>query len=553
MQNSIAEEINKRIAQQIDKIKGSDALNSITTPINVGERCVLDFAQKKNIFDNKNYIINLTDKELENLNNFKHNLDNVDGSYSICKVDKDVAYENCALAMNNPYLSMNTINNKQVCSLSCNTLLPDNTRYKIEFNSSNTILLPDTEIYFRNSKKSFCQERWNDWFCIPNYHLNNRWYNDLPDDLLASKSVGNCLMPCDIGYVPSETDPMKCILKSEYLGGIYAHDFDYTPIALICLLGTSFETFTDEKTGYVSFIKEIKKQIDAENGVELLKKDNKDVITSILESSILTEHNPIWTAVKDDITQNVQKLFLNIKTDEDFLKNNIIQPTENVKTLLKVYLTKDKILYAYNIAKTIKEKLEDIDKYKDWRFKLHRITNIANDKFKFLLRMLKRSCNVCFDGKTPFSSDMMLFTLNKEAVSTGDEYTPIILDEVYDPEDVEFIIYDFKSTQKIQVGMFDDYKQYFKLYELSLYTYLQFIIIIVALFVIYMLYIVFYAPINRFINSIITFFIYKYFDIEYYLTAMFSKYTVDNREEKRLKLIQYYLETFKDFDKKYLL
>lgn len=541
------------------QIPDDSALEAITVPVNVGEKCTVRLAQNKQVFDKEHYIANLNDTEKANLNSFSSSLDNKTGNgvYQICNVDEEIAYENCAFALNNPYLSMNKdskgLNN--VCSLSTNTLLPENSKYSIKYHNSNTILLPETEIYFQNNKKAFCEGRWNDWFCLPNYHLNNKWYNDLPDELQQTKSVGNCYVPCDIGFVPSDTDPTKCVSKSEYLSGAYAQDFDYTPIALICLLGTTYDTFVDQKTGYVNYMEQIKKTIESEKEFDILRQtrggQSSDAITAVLATVKRSDTNVIWQGVKNDIQSYIKKLFLHIKLDDDFLKNNIVPPSENVKTMLKAYLTKDKLLYAYSIAQMIKEKQsDDVEQYKDWRMKLQKVSDLPEPKFKFLLKILKQSCNICFDNKTPFSTDFILFSLNKDLSidASAEAFHPISLDITYDPQDDEFVVKEFSPVKKMETGVFDDYKNYFRLYELSLYTYLQVIVIIIGFFIIYMLYIIFHSSVNKFINSIITFVIYRYYDIQYYVMRLFSKYVVDDREEKRLLLVKYYLQKFKDFD-----
>ena len=84
--------------------------------------------------------------------------------------------------------------------------LPDgitikNNRYTID-NTSNTSI--KSEIYNKISLNNLCEERWHDWFCIPDYHLGNNFYNEVPENLANTKSVGTCYIPCQFNYIPRD-------------------------------------------------------------------------------------------------------------------------------------------------------------------------------------------------------------------------------------------------------------------------------------------------------------------------------------------------------------
>ena len=95
------------------------------------------------------------------------------------------------------------------------------------------------------SKRARCDERWTDWFMVPNYHLGNAFY---------SSNVGQCMAPCPPGQVPAfATDPVDgsgvdftssddlgmCIDKQEYFDGKYAESAEYCPVAWIHRLGVT--------------------------------------------------------------------------------------------------------------------------------------------------------------------------------------------------------------------------------------------------------------------------------------------------------------------------
>lgn len=527
------------------------SITDVTTKVNVGEKCTIKFAKKQNIFDNKNYLINLNDNELENINVYNTSL-NDNKKYNICHIKDSIAYENCALATGNPYLSLNydKTTKKHFCSIPDDISLPKNNRYAMEYNTSN-ILRPNTEIYFKNKKIGFCEERWHDWFCIPNFHLNNRWVNEKPSELESTKSVGKCLMPCKFGYVPTDENIGKCVLKNQYNGGAYADDFDYNPLALICLLGTTFDSFLNEdKGGYIQYMKNIQKNVLADTSIEFLhnNNDNKDIMEYIL-ANIKTENGPIWTNVKQDIQKYISEMFTNIPDiNNEFIDLNITAPSDSIIDMMNRYITKNRILYAYGIAKNINDMLTmDIDKYKEWRHKLKTMSNLSDDKFVYLVRILKRACNICFDGNSKFSINFLLFTINKDDEAA---YPPIKIDEKYDPFDDDIIINDFTIIKKKKRGLFDDYISDFQSYENSTYTFLYFIAVVLILFVIFVIYIVFYSRVNMVFNSIFTFIVFLYFDIKYYLYKYLVNYWVaDTREVDQLTFIKNAYQLFADYDR----
>jgi hypothetical protein len=591
--------------------------------VSVGEKCTIELAKKKNVFDNTNYIINLSDDELENLNTYS--LYNSSGTkYNICHEKNNIAYENCAFATNNPYLHINNdiLTNKNICSIPDDITLPNNNRYKMTYytdehnreiktpkivlgtsniiiqtldkkyrtsnivigtsnillnileNISGTsnltiqtsniiiettketlitsnILRPITEIYFKYDKNSLCQERWHDWFCIPNYHLNNRWLNDKPIEYKTTKSIGKCLMPCKFGYIPTDENNGKCILKNQYNGGAYANDFDYAPIALVCLLGTTYESFLNENQGgFVHYLTNIKENIKSDESIELLKNKDEDVIDSALRN-IRDSNSIIWKSVKDDIHTYINELFKNIvNIDDEFIDLNITVPSNAMYDFMAKYITENMILYAYGIAKNINDLITmDIDRYKEWRNKLKMMSNLSDKKFEVLMKVLKRACNICFNNESKFSTNFLLFTINKDKEGT---YPPIKIDEKYDPYDANVVVNRLSILKKKKQGYFDEYIGDFQSYENATYTLLYLIVVILILFIIYILYIVFYNPVNMVLNSIITFIIFIYFDIKYYIDYyIISGENADPRGVEKIEFVRDFYQYFADFDRKY--
>jgi hypothetical protein len=538
---------------EVDEIEEPDVTSSIVQQVHIGEKCTIEFAKRLNIFDNNNYILNLSDDDLARLNTYKLDDENnlissSDYKHNICEVKDNIAYENCALATSNLYLTTvyDDKSNRYVCSIPDNMMLPNNTKYQFTQSATSNIIKPSSEIYFKNIKNNFCEERWHDWFCIPNYHLNNRWYNELPTELSTTKSVGKCFKPCNFGYLPADENKAKCILKKQYNGGQYKYDFDYTPIALVCLIGTTFDIF---KTQYSKYLNSRKQIFESSTEVELLKNKESTNVIDAVKTSIENKDNVIWTSLKTDIKKYVNDMLVSIPDlSSNIINTNVVVPSETVQLALQTLpLTKENIEHAYSIAENISSLVGDLPKYKEWVIELQSTTGVENrDHLLNIIRMLKRACNVCFDGRdAAFSQNYLLHIIQKP---------PITIDETYEPYIDELKVNSFHFLQKRERRYFDEYIDIFTSYRDAIYTFIYFVIIVLCILILYIIYIVFYPYINQFLNSFITLIIFMYFDIKYYLYRyLVNSYAVDDREYQKLTFIKKLYETFRDYDiKNYL-
>jgi hypothetical protein len=529
-----------------DEDEPEDAIvGGITQPVHIGEKCTIEFAKRLNIFDNNNYILDLEQDELDKLNTYKLDDDgkletSQNRKYNICQVKDEIAYENCALATSNLYLttSYDSATKSYVCTIPDKMKLPGNSKYQFVQTSTSNIIKPESEIYLKNLKKNFCEERWHDWFCIPNYHLGNRWYNELPAELNPTKSIGKCFKPCKFSYMPTEENVGKCVLKKQYNGGVYKYDFDYTPIALVCLIGTTFDIF---KTEYTLFLNEMKTSYDKSTDTELLKKANQDVIENII-TTIGSKENVIWQSISNDIKTYINDIFASIPDmNNDIINANVVAPTQAIQSVMATFLKPSTITHAYNIAKGFNNIVGDMKLYKVWVAELQSITGLPKDKLIYLIRMFKRACNICFDGKNPaFSKDYLLFAIKQD---------PVTIDELYEPLIDEIKVNDFNYLQKKERYLLDDYATDFASFRDAIYTYLYFVVLVILILALYIIYIVFYQPINALLNSLITLLVFTYFDIKYYIYRyLINSFAVDDREYQKLDFIRKLYQTFIDYD-----
>ena len=84
--------------------------------------------------------------------------------------------------------------------------------------------------YFWADERAHCSEKWQDWFCVPNYHNNNN-VKKYPNS--KTMSVGVCYTACPGGYTTSGIN--KCNLYEAT-----TDDLIYNPLAIIALFGTHF-------------------------------------------------------------------------------------------------------------------------------------------------------------------------------------------------------------------------------------------------------------------------------------------------------------------------
>lgn len=381
-----------------------------TKTIATGEVCTIETAKMYGIFGKDKYFnSSVPTNERSDINLFIDNVHNKNLNYSLCSVDKNnYAYQNCVLTTNNPWKSINGTN--EYCMLPIDITLPEHLVYNTE--SKKIDKPPDIPLY--KAKKDCCQEKWYDWFSIPDFHLGNRAY------FHQDSSNVKCYAPCDIGSVPDpENNNEKCISKNRYYYGLYANSLNYLPISFILLLGSTKD----------SLLKKHKEVLTNERN----KLKNKGELTMDFElyNNILTNQvtqDNIYNVIKEDLRPLIRKL-LSYPIDE----SNIIPPDPDIQTRSAELMTKENIADAYDIAKTFYELSTTPDKTKEffeWKKKLAEISgfNMTDEKFFKQLLLLKKACNVAFDNKTSYSKDKILYVVNQDPEPSDPVRNPIVFD-----------------------------------------------------------------------------------------------------------------------------
>lgn len=380
--------------------------NTITT-VTSGEICTIETAKQYGIFGDSTYFNTLlSQSDAESIDILANNMINPNSKYALCsiktnEITNDTAFKNCVLSTQNPWKTLhvdfNTSNEK--CMLPFNITLPSIFNYN---NTESTNIDKPMKISIWKSKRDYCQEKWYDWFSVPDYHLGNKF--------ALSSNLQKCLQPCQIGLVPSVKNPDKCIVKSDYDDGYFANTFNYLPIALIVLLGSTSQTL-------------LSKYQDLMQTSNLEK--NKDIyIDNILHSYITKDPKAlknIYIDIKTDLRFNINNL-LQLPFDE----KNIVAPFFKPERIPVNPITKSRILDAYNIAQTFYalSTTKDPTNYNKWKEQLLDINGykMQDNKFYKQLLILKAACNIAFGGNNlansndkMYSEDYILYMLNEGA------------------------------------------------------------------------------------------------------------------------------------------
>lgn len=381
--------------------------------VSTGEYCTIKTAISYGIFDNLKYFNSASSNDIDPLIRNEYDFNK---KYSLCDLNADqkVAIQNCALSTGNPWKTVDSNNNK--CMLPLNVELPDGLKYR---DSNSSVIEKPPYIPKLKSKTNYYQERWYDWFSIPDYHLGNK-------HSLSSNGT-MFLRPCQIGFVPHLEIPDKCVSKSDFNNGYFEGTFNYLPLSLVHLLGHTKDTL---------IMKHIQILQETSNSLQDAIVDNK-FFEHIMKDA-QTQSN-IFNDIRTDI-----KYHINALMSQPFDDRNIFPPTIAESDLINNPISPDKkdwktrIIDGYNIASnfmvlsTSQEK--DMQaKYIMWKKNLAEVNGyeVSDSKFYRQLLALKKACRVSFNYKSPYSK--ALITAINADKNANEAVTP--LDFAITPDD----------------------------------------------------------------------------------------------------------------------
>ena len=205
---------------------------------------------------------------------------------------------------------------------------------KIEIINNEISLTPSSSNhYFYADEKAHCSETWQDWFCIPNYHNNNK-VNKYP--FTKTMSVGVCYDYCAKG-----SNGKYMTIKNKTKCEVYDDEDDliYNPLAIIAMFGTHFNAGADVDLLELTTLKYIGFRGSYFNDLYRVNK-NDNFITEAIINDIKGTTTAITIATSDNY--------------QDKLLANIINGLHN---------TKDKNTTILRIKKDIEGAIKTIKEF----------------------------------------------------------------------------------------------------------------------------------------------------------------------------------------------
>ena len=397
-----------------------------------GEICTIDVAKAYGIFDKATYFNGLIPASEKNqIETYPSNMSG-GSNYSLCSLDNNNsnAYKNCVLSTKNPWKSLDESNS--FCMLPLNITLPTG----LEYNQDNKGLInKPTDIPLFKNKDAFCQNKFYDWFSIPDFHFGNQYSVENNTSNVDNQAL-KCLQACELGSIPYNDfgNNSKCIDRNKYEYGIYKSQFYYLPISLILLLGCDRELLIKM---YKDSIIEMRIEMKSK-GLEI----DYDLYNDIMSNTLT--HNNIYEDAKKDIREHLRNL-LNVPIDY----TNIMEPSKLVQDVTNSSMTQKRISYAYDVAEKYYNLTRSADTFKElfeWKKNLADICGfgVNSDKFYKILLYLKQACNVAFGGKSYYSTNVILYNLNLN-LEDGQKIKPPLFFEITE-KDISLALYSVSDS-----------------------------------------------------------------------------------------------------------
>jgi hypothetical protein len=238
--------------------------------------------------------------------------------------------------------------------------------------------------YLQSDEKAHCKGKWQDWFCIHNYHNNNN-INNYPD--IKTMSIGVCYNYCELRT--SQPNTGETITKNNKCTEYYdENDLIYNPLALIAILGTHFNKdigFQTRMPLYDNIEKTIGIRGSYLNDLYRVNKNDEFIkFGNILE-------------INEDIKKNKNnqdKLLFNIIK---YIVENNVYIIEEIKTDIRKACNNINNLYLKKIKGRPEQKQEFLSKIKNYVFDIVNIDKLyGKDKnnFQKLINIIAYTHNI---------------------------------------------------------------------------------------------------------------------------------------------------------------
>jgi hypothetical protein len=218
--------------------------------------------------------------------------------------------------------------------------------------------------YFYADEKAHCSETWQDWFCIPNYHNNNK-VNKYP--FTKTMSVGVCYDYCARG-----SNGKYMTIKNKTKCEVYddENDLIYNPLAIIAMLGTHFNKEADTNLPELTTLKYIGLRGSYFNDLYRVNKNDNFITDAIINLIKSTDKKAVSS---DDLPDYQDKLLANIikglHNDKE-TNTTILRIKKDVNDAIKTI----KGFYIDN--KNTEQKEIFFNKIKDYVFDIDKLENV---------------------------------------------------------------------------------------------------------------------------------------------------------------------------------
>lgn len=328
--------------------------------------------------------------------------------------------EICEGLTKNDYICMNKKNSNYTIHINKSPITELISDSRIEVNDATTeISLTGTTSnhYFVADEKAHCSERWEDWFCVPNYHNNNK-INKFPET--DTMSVGICYTSCPTGYAPDKIN--KCVVYDD------AEDLLYNPLAIIAMFGTHLYINANENIKIANY-NDIKDTIGIRgsylNDLYRVNNNNKFMPKSVLVNIYVNEPTlPKGTSTQERIIINIIKRFVNTGRNGGEMNGTI----KSIKLVIKKAIEEFIKIYVkpHKHSKIRQSKM--LAKIKDYSYDTEKLDKIFG-KDKCDTSKFKNAIAYCYDiSRTIFYSNDTtkidnnirdLFKFNADAIATA--------------------------------------------------------------------------------------------------------------------------------------
>lgn len=370
---------------------------------------------------------------------------------------------------------------------------------------SNNLKISDNKIKFKNNyfqtlpKEAHCNiyeiEKWEDWFTIPYYYINNKYDKGTNDEKNKGKySVPVCYKPCENNSVV-KNNKNECESINTFMRGKYKEFIPYDPFAIIAIIGTHI---------YIDSVKAFHKRENIGsylyhiNKLTSNDKDNKDILPDNIKNDIDIEKENInslktkgFESIKSSVKDAYEKLvnYINEIDKEDLTKdvNTLIKETiiRDINKFYDLFDTRDEFYMNY-LKKIRYIGKPEFGHYQGARYAFHiarsnaDVTSNINDEIiKF---MFNYCCNLCFSNKYLFNDRLKNYGI-LESGSDNDYIIAIKNDITYEKTTTEYETTNV-NINKEDIPAFSEYEYVFKYFR-NLSILGPFILLIIVLLLLF--------------------------------------------------------------------